>query len=121
VPQIEVIFDIDANGILNVTAKDKGTGKEQTITISGASTLDDNEVERMVKDAEPTPPLTKSGASALTSRTRPIPWPTRPRSNSKTWVTRCPPPRKRKIEGQIKELKDAVAAEDYDQMKSLTS
>ena len=52
VPQIEVIFDIDANGILNVTAKDKGTGKEQTITISGASTLDDNEVERMVKDAE---------------------------------------------------------------------
>lgn len=52
VPQIEVIFDIDANGILNVTAKDKGTGKEQTITISGASTLDDNEVDRMVKDAE---------------------------------------------------------------------
>jgi chaperone protein DnaK len=96
VPQIEVIFDIDANGILNVTAKDKGTGKEQTITISGASTLDDNEVDRMVKDAEQTLRLTKSGASALTPRTRPILWLTRPRSNWPTWVTRCPQPTKRR-------------------------
>jgi len=48
VPQIEVVFDIDANGILNVTAKDKGTGKEQSISITGASTLPQNEVERMV-------------------------------------------------------------------------
>jgi molecular chaperone DnaK len=46
VPQIEVIFDIDANGILNVTAKDKGTGKEQSMTITGASTLSQEEVER---------------------------------------------------------------------------
>merc|ERR1711975_200179 len=52
VPQIEVTFDIDANGILNVTAKDKGTGKEQSISITGASTLPDNEVDRMVKEAE---------------------------------------------------------------------
>lgn len=52
VPQIEVIFDIDANGILNVTAKDKGTGKEQSITITGASTLPKEDVERMVRDAE---------------------------------------------------------------------
>ncbi|BBL86158.1 molecular chaperone DnaK (chromatophore) [Paulinella micropora] len=52
VPQIEVTFDIDANGILSVTAKDKGSGKEQTISITGASTLSDSEVERMVKDAE---------------------------------------------------------------------
>ncbi len=52
VPQIEVIFDIDANGILNVTAKDKGTGKEQRISITGASTLDSNEVDRMVNEAE---------------------------------------------------------------------
>merc|ERR1712117_581447 len=46
VPQIEVTFDIDANGILNVTAKDKGTGKEQSISITGASTLPDNEVDK---------------------------------------------------------------------------
>jgi molecular chaperone DnaK len=52
VPQIEVTFDIDVNGILSVKAKDKGTSKEQSITIKGASTLDKDEVERMVKDAE---------------------------------------------------------------------
>ncbi len=52
VPQIEVTFDIDANGILNVSAKDKETGKEQKITISGSSNLDQSEVERMIHDAE---------------------------------------------------------------------
>lgn len=52
VPQIEVTFDIDANGIVNVSAKDLGTGKEQQITISGSTALNDDEVERMVKDAE---------------------------------------------------------------------
>ena len=52
VPQIEVTFDIDANGIVKVTAKDKGTGKSQQITISGSTALSDDEVDRMVKDAE---------------------------------------------------------------------
>ncbi|HET8708874.1 MAG TPA: molecular chaperone DnaK [Candidatus Saccharimonadales bacterium] len=52
VPQIEVTFNIDANGILNVTAKDKGTGKEQNITIQGSGSLDKTEVEKMAKDAE---------------------------------------------------------------------
>jgi len=52
IPQIEVTFDIDANGILSVKAKDKGTGKEQSITISGASTLPKDEVDRLVKEAE---------------------------------------------------------------------
>jgi molecular chaperone DnaK len=52
VPQIEVTFNIDANGILNVSAKDKGTGKEQSITISGSGNLDKTEVEKMAKDAE---------------------------------------------------------------------
>ena len=52
VPQIEVTFDIDANGIVNVSAKDLGTGKQQQITISGSTALNDHEVERMVKDAE---------------------------------------------------------------------
>jgi molecular chaperone DnaK len=51
-PQIEVTFDIDANGIVNVAAKDKATGKEQTITISGASGLSKDEVDRMVKEAQ---------------------------------------------------------------------
>ena len=52
IPQIEVTFDIDANGIVKVSAKDKGTGKEQQITISGSTALSDDEVDRMVKDAE---------------------------------------------------------------------
>src|SRR6185295_5834194 len=52
VPQVEVIFDIDANGILNVTAKDKATSKVQHITIQGSSGLSDEEVEKMRKDAE---------------------------------------------------------------------
>ena len=52
IPQIEVTFNIDANGILNVTAKDKGTGKEQNITIQGSGSLDKEEVEKMAKEAE---------------------------------------------------------------------
>jgi molecular chaperone DnaK len=52
VPQVEVTFDIDANGILNVSARDKDTGKEQTITISGSTSLDKGEIDRMIKDAE---------------------------------------------------------------------
>jgi molecular chaperone DnaK len=52
IPQVEVTFDIDANGIVNVSAKDRGTGQEQKITISGSTALSDDEVDRMVKDAE---------------------------------------------------------------------
>ena len=52
IPQIEVTFDIDANGIVQVSAKDKGTGKEQTITISGGSSLSKEDIERMVREAE---------------------------------------------------------------------
>ena len=51
IPQVEVTFDIDANGIVHVSARDKGTGKEQSITISGASSLDKNDIERMVQEA----------------------------------------------------------------------
>ncbi len=52
VPQIEVTFDIDANGFVNVSAKDRATNKEQSITISGQSTLDKDTIDQMVKDAE---------------------------------------------------------------------
>jgi molecular chaperone DnaK len=51
-PQVEVTFDIDANGILNVVAKDKDTGKEQTITISGSTSLEQGEIDRMIRDAQ---------------------------------------------------------------------
>src|SRR5205085_9384155 len=52
VPQIEVTFDIDANGIVNVSARDKGTGKEQKITITGSSGLTETEIQKMIKDAQ---------------------------------------------------------------------
>src|SRR6185436_9530070 len=52
IPQIEVTFDIDANGIVNVSARDKGTGREQKITITASSGLNETEIERMVKEAE---------------------------------------------------------------------
>ena len=72
VPQVEVTFDIDANGIVNVSAKDKGTGKEQQIRIQASGGLSDSDIDQMVKDAEePTPTTTRSGVSWSKSVTRP--------------------------------------------------
>ena len=68
VPQIQVAFDIDANGILNVTAKDMGTGKEQTVTITESTSLDKSEVERMVRDAEQHAAEDKSRREAIDAR-----------------------------------------------------
>jgi molecular chaperone DnaK len=68
VPQIEVTFNIDANGILNVTAKDKGTGKEQSITISGSGNLDKEAVEKMAKEAEANADEDKKKREAVEAR-----------------------------------------------------
>jgi molecular chaperone DnaK len=68
VPQIEVTFNIDANGILNVTAKDKGTGKEQSITISGSGNLDKSDVEKMAKEAEANAEEDKKKREAVESK-----------------------------------------------------
>jgi molecular chaperone DnaK len=67
-PQIEVTFNIDANGILNVTAKDKGTGKEQSITIQNSGNLDKAEVEKMAKDAEANAEEDKKKREAVEAR-----------------------------------------------------
>ncbi len=81
VPQIEVTFDIDANGIVNVSAKDKGTGKEQKITITASSGLSKDEVDRMMKDAESHAAEDKQRARKRSRRatapTRPSTWPRR--------------------------------------------
>jgi len=68
IPQIEVTFNIDANGILNVTAKDKGSGKEQNITIQGSGSLDKAEVEKMAKDAEAHAEEDKARKEAIEAR-----------------------------------------------------
>ena len=119
VPQIEVTFDIDANGILSVTAKDKGSGKEQSISITGASTLSDNEVEKMVKDAE-------SNASADKEKRERIDL----KNQSETLVyqtekqlaelgDKIDASAKAKVEEKSKSLKEATEKEDYESMKKL--
>ena len=121
VPQIEVTFDIDANGILNVAAKDKGTGKEQSISITGASTLPSNEVDRMVREAE-------SNASADKERREKI-----DRKNQGDSLAyqiekqlaelgdKVPADDKTKVEGLIKDLREAINSEDDDRIKTLTT
>ncbi|MEM6840424.1 MAG: molecular chaperone DnaK [Cyanobacteria bacterium P01_C01_bin.120] len=121
VPQIEVIFDIDANGILSVTAKDKGTGKEQSISITGASTLDDNEVDRMVKDAEANASADKERREKIDLKNQADTLAYQAKKQIEELGDKVPDDEKTKIEGQIKELEEAVASEDYDKMKSLTT
>lgn len=120
IPQIEVTFDIDANGILNVRAKDKGTGKEQSISITGASTLPQTEVERMVREAE-------SNATADKERRENID--IKNQGDSLAYQTekqlaelgdKVPAADKTKVEGLIKDLRESIASEDYAKIKSLT-
>ncbi|WOD41721.1 molecular chaperone DnaK [Nodosilinea sp. E11] len=120
VPQIEVIFDIDANGILNVTAKDKGTGKEQTITISGASTLDENEVERMVKDAEANANADKERRERIDLKNQADSLTYQAEKQLADMGDKVPAADKEKAEEQIKSLRTAIEAEDFDTIKTLT-
>jgi len=100
VPQIEVTFDIDANGILSVNAKDKGTGKEQSITITGASTLPSDEVDRMVKESEQNASEDKEKREKIDLKNQ---------SDSLCYQS----------EKQLKELGDKVAKEDQDKIENL--
>jgi molecular chaperone DnaK len=120
VPQVEVIFDIDANGILNVTAKDKGTGKEQTITISGASTLDENEVERMVKDAEANSAADKERRERIDLKNQADSLTYQAEKQLTDMGDKVPAADKEKAEEQIKALRTAIEAEDFDTIKTLT-
>jgi molecular chaperone DnaK len=102
VPQIEVTFDIDANGILSVTAKDKGSGKEQSISITGASTLSDNEVDRMVKDAESNAAVDKEKREKIDLK-----------NQAETLIYQA--------EKQLGELGDKVAADDKAKVEGFTA
>ena len=92
VPQIEVTFDIDANGILNVSAKDKATGKDTRITITSSSGLSKEEVEKMVKDAEAHAAEDKEQREEIEARNRSTAWSTTSRRCSRTRAKRWPPP-----------------------------
>lgn len=119
VPQIEVTFDIDANGILNVTAKDRGTGKEQSISITGASTLPDTEVERMVKEAESNAAADKERRDKIDRKNQADSLVYQAEKQISELGDKVPPADKTKAEGLIKDLKEAIAAENDEKIQSL--
>lgn len=112
VPQIEVTFDIDANGILNVTAKDKGSGKEQSISITGASTLDKNEVERMVTEAERNASTDKDRREKVDRKNQADSLSYQAEKQLKDLGDKVPASDRTKVEGLIKDLREAVNKED---------
>ncbi|MBD2294864.1 molecular chaperone DnaK [Anabaena sphaerica FACHB-251] len=120
VPQIEVTFDIDANGILNVTAKDKGTGKEQSISITGASTLDKNDVDRMVREAEQNASSDKERREKIERKNQADSLAYQAEKQLQELGDKVPEADKTKVEGLVKELREAVAKEDDEQIKKLT-
>ena len=121
VPQIEVIFDIDANGILNVTAKDKGTGKEQSISITGASTLPKDEVERMVNEAENNASTDKERREKIDRKNQADSLAYQAEKQINELGDKVPSADKTKVEGLIKDLREAVQKEDDEQIKTLTT
>ncbi|MTJ10704.1 MULTISPECIES: molecular chaperone DnaK [unclassified Anabaena] len=119
VPQIEVTFDIDANGILNVTAKDKGTGKEQSISITGASTLDKNDVDRMVREAEQNASSDKERREKIERKNQADSLAYQAEKQLEELGDKVPAADKTKVEGLVKEVREAVAKEDDDQIQKL--
>jgi molecular chaperone DnaK len=120
IPQIEVTFDIDANGIVNVSAKDKGTGQEQKITISGTTALSDEEVERMVTDAEAHADEDRRKKEAAEARNNAD---TLVYSTEKTISDlgdKVPEETKTACEEAIAEVKSAMEGEDVDAIKAAT-
>ena len=120
VPQVEVTFDIDANGIVNVSAKDRATNKEQRITISGAGTLDKADIERMIREAE----AHAAEDSALREKAE-----TRNHADQMVYSTerlikdlgdKLPGDEKAKVETAIANVKSALETEDTAQIKTAT-
>ena len=117
IPQIEVTFDIDANGILSVSAKDMGTGKEQTIKITASQKLKDEDIERMKKEAEKFAEddkkrkeniETKNNSDSLIYSTEKI---------LEEYKDKIDADTREKVSAEIKELKEAIAKDDFDKMK----
>ncbi len=120
VPQIEVSFDLDANGILNVSAKDKNTGKEQSIVIKASSGLSDEDIEKMVKDAEANAEddkkfeelvKTKNNADMLVHATR---------KTVEESADKLEDEEKNQVEEALKGLEEAISSEDIETIESAT-
>jgi molecular chaperone DnaK len=117
VPQIEVTFDIDANGILHVTAKDTATSREQSIKITGTSTLSKDEVDKMVKDAEQFAADDKTKREAAETRNRGDSLIYQVEKLLKDYGDKVSADEKAKVEAALKELRDALNGQDAERIK----
>ena len=117
VPQVEVAFDIDANGILSVTAKDKGSGKEQSITITGASTLSEDEVNRMVKDAEANADSDQQKRDVIDTKNQAEAQIYQAEKQLGEFTDKVSPEVRTKVELVLSELKEALSSDDTQKIK----
>jgi molecular chaperone DnaK len=120
-PQIEVTFDIDANGILNVSAKDKATGKEQSIVIKASSGLSDVEIEKMVKDAEANAEADRKFAETVTARNTLDGLIHATEKTVKEAGDKATAEEKSTIEAALTEARDALKADDLAQIEAATT
>jgi len=120
VPQIEVTFDIDANGIVNVSAKDKGTGKEQKIQIQASGGLSDDEIEKMVKEAEANKETDKKKREAVDVRNQADTMIHSTEKNLKEHGSKISDAEKKAIEDSSTALKEALKSENIDEIKKKT-
>jgi len=118
VPQVEVKFDIDANGILSVTASDKGTGKQTDIKITGASTLSDNEVESMMKDAEANADADKEKRDAIDTKNSADSMLYQTKKQLTELGDKIPEDVKSKVEAKLGELEEAINSDNTEKMKA---
>ena len=119
-PQIEVTFDIDANGIVNVSAKDKATGKEQQIRIQASGGLSEEDIERMVKEAEENAEADKKKREMVDARNQADSLVNETEKNLKEHSDKVPESDKNKIEADIEELKKVKDSDNLEAIKSKT-
>ncbi len=119
-PQIEVTFDIDANGILSASAKDRATGKQQSITITGASTLGKQDVERMVQDAERNAAADRQRREQIDAKNMADSLIYQTEKQLKELGDKVPTADKNRVEGLVRDLREAMGRENVDRMKSLS-
>jgi molecular chaperone DnaK len=117
-PQVEVTFDIDANGILHVTARDKTTGKEQKIRIEASSGISDAEVERMVKDAEKNAAEDKRKREEIDTRNRLDTLAYQVEKESKEWADKVPAEVKARLDAAVERARKAHRGEDMAEIKA---
>src|SRR5689334_7635256 len=120
IPQVEVTFDIDANGILNVTAKDKASGKEQKVTITASTNLNKNDIDRMVQEARQNESADKKRREVIEVKNNADNLAYQIEKSLRDLGDKVPTAERGSIETKVNELKQAAQGEDVDRIKSLT-